>query len=409
MLRSCLQVNDADVEDNSTPSCVPRGCVFYIGLNGAVTVPRPSFRCSRCSYVLRLHPSDVGCFPSSPDSPGAWFDTTLLDFIHDMRTRAPYSAGNTSAILQHLSCGGPAVPRTYADAAVSAATHWAFVQGNMAAEVLGLESGPLDGQAGPWAECPCCWRRCPMLSTDACLGFRRFRKSAASSLLLQPLSTGDLFIPAATVRARLAQRKGTQSALLEPGACADFKAAKLFGRRHAHYDQLGIAAIVCAHGFVVSMTNLYTPENFTYYELLLESANSKVGLDNVDVLFMDVACSFEVYYKRCVVCGRGAARYPDLTRAGVCRVCRPSGLPPVRFAIGPWHIGPHKPQCNVEYNSRYMDGVGLMFGDNIEQLWAAIKRQWSLAAYMSPAAHQDRLVSLVRVHFPGGSVPPQSP
>ena len=57
------------------------------------------------------------------------------------------------------------------------------------------------------------------------------------------------------------------------------------------------------------------------------------------------------------------------------------GLPELCFAIGPWHIKPHKPECNVRYNSRYMEGLGLTFGDLVEHLWADIRKHWYITAY----------------------------
>ncbi len=65
------------------------------------------------------------------------------------------------------------------------------------------------------------------------------------------------------------------------------------------------------------------------------------------------------------------------------------------FAIGPWHIRPHAPRCNLLYNSRYMEGLGLTYGDVIEHLWADIRPYWYTMVYMSPAARQDFLTLLV--------------
>lgn len=71
-------------------------------------------------------------------------------------------------------------------------------------------------------------------------------------------------------------------------------------------------------------------------------------------------------------------------------------LPKVPFAIGPWHIRPHKAECNVRYNSRYMCCLGFVYGDLIEHLWANIRRHWYITAYMSPAAGEDFITGLVR-------------
>ncbi len=56
------------------------------------------------------------------------------------------------------------------------------------------------------------------------------------------------------------------------------------------------------------------------------------------------------------------------------------------------------------YNSSYVEGAGLTYGDLIEHLWADIRKHWSMTAYMSPAMRQDYIRGLV-----GGSAAfPQS-
>jgi hypothetical protein len=120
---------------------------------------------------------------------------------------------------------------------------------------------------------------------------------------LQPLSLNSLFSPEEEVRARLEERQKLASTSsgsldLEATACTDFKAAAAFSSRAAHYDRMGIAAFVCRHGFVACMVSLHTPENFTYYEMLLEALHDKMDLANVDAIFLDVACKFEAYYDR---------------------------------------------------------------------------------------------------------------
>ncbi|KAG2435357.1 hypothetical protein HXX76_007430 [Chlamydomonas incerta] len=195
---------------------------------------------------------------------------------------------------------------------------------------------------------------------------------------------GDLWVPEEAVATRLEQRQklarveaGLQ---LEGAACSDFKAAKEASSRTANYDRMGVAALVCRHGFVVSMASLMTPENFVYYELLLEAVAAKMDLAAVKAVFLDVACKFEGYYE-----GMRAEMADD----GV-------ALPLLVFAVGPWHIMPHKPECHVRYNLRLMEGLGLTFGDLIEHLWADIRKHWYIMAYMSPAARQDFMTMLVK-------------
>lgn len=58
---------------------------------------------------------------------------------------------------------------------------------------------------------------------------------------------------------------------------------------------------MCRHEFVLAAVNLFTAENFVYYELLLkkllhmydESKGRKLHC-----IFVDIACQFEAYWKR---------------------------------------------------------------------------------------------------------------
>ncbi|GLC43675.1 hypothetical protein PLESTM_001502900 [Pleodorina starrii] len=343
--------------------------VRFVSLDGSVEVPYPCFKCRHCPAQLptvrQLHPMEIGCFPSTPDRPAAWFDSRLMQHVCFLRAESPCSASAYSKTLQrHHAANGLPTPAGITDAVGTAAAHWDRVQSLMrTSEFLGVETfcaaggggssdtadtGPVG--RGAWTDCPACWRQCVAVSGDACMGLRRFRAAASGSLDLLPLAAGDLFIPERLVVERLKQR----GKMADPDAvsCSEFKAAKVFGRRAANYDRLGVAAFVCRHGFVPAMVSLHTEENFVYYEVLLEALRQRMDLPSVKAVFLDVACKFEGYYNKV---------FQELNL--------PAGLP---FAIGPWHIRPHKPECNVRYNSRYMPGLGLTFGDLIEHLWADI-------------------------------------
>jgi hypothetical protein len=68
----------------------------------------------------------------------------------------------------------------------------------------------------------------------------------------------------------------------------------------------------------------------------------------------------------------------------------------LRFAIGEWHLLPHKKQCHLQYNAKFMMGAGLVFGDVIEHLWSESRPHSRMTVYMSAAARQDYLTQLVR-------------
>ncbi|KAG2438299.1 hypothetical protein HYH02_010996 [Chlamydomonas schloesseri] len=358
--------------------------LLYVTLQGSVAVTQPSYTCKHCSYVRVIHSSEMGCFPSTPKQSRAWFDVALLRHVQHARAVNPTAA---SALSQTLALDHAAIGHSTPDSVLKAvplaATHLARVE-HMLESALLSDAIRGDSSASQWLDCPACWRCCVAISGDACMGLRRFKAAARSSMQLKPLYGGDLFVSEDVVATRLEKRQKlarTEAGVqLEGAACSDFKAAKETGSRTAHYDRMGVAAIVCRHGFVISMASLLTPENFVYYELLLEAAAAKMDLAAVKAVFLDVACKFEGYYER--------MREADADDG--------AGLPDLTFAIGPWHIKPHKPECHVRYNSRLMEGLGLTFGDLIEHLWADIRKHWYIMAYMSPAARQDFMTMLIK-------------
>ncbi|EFJ39608.1 hypothetical protein VOLCADRAFT_100765 [Volvox carteri f. nagariensis] len=403
----CLQCLTADWAEREGPPTAPSTqtasgeTVRFVAVQGSIEAPYPCFRCRHCPaqlpFVRQVHPLEIGCFPSTPDRPVAWFDWGLMQQVCFLRAESPCSASAYSKMLQRQhAINGLPTPAGIADAVGTAAAHWDRVQSLMrTCELLGVDdilalepsnatrgASTSDAAAGAvaaagggrWMDCPACWRQCVAVSGDACLGLRHFKAAASGSLDLQPLAAGDLFISEKLVMERLKER----GKMADPDAvsCSKFKAAKVFGRRAANYDRLGVAAFACRHGFVPAMVSLHTEEDFVYYEVLLEALKQRMDLASVKAVFLDVACKFEGYYKRI---------YEELDL--------PAGLP---FAIGPWHIRPHKPECNVRCNSRYMPGLGLTFGDLIEHLWADNRRHWYITAYMSPAARQDFINGLVR-------------
>jgi len=221
-----------------------------------------------------------------------------------LRAETPCSASAYSKMLQRQhSANRLPTPAGIADAVGNAAAHWDRVQSMLrSSEFLGTNSThasdlpPSLSTGFSWTDCPACWRECVAISGDACVGLRRFRAAASSSLDLQPLAAGGLFVPEHQVAERLVQR----GKMADPDAvaCSQFKAAQVFGRRAANYDRLGVAAFACRHGFVPAMVSLHTEENFVYYEVLLEALNKKMDLVAMKAVFMDVACKFEGYYNR---------------------------------------------------------------------------------------------------------------
>ena len=125
-----------------------------------------------------------------------------------------------------------------------------------------------------WEKCPCCWGTCQALMGDACLGLTRLRAAAKSLHALRPFDCGDAFIPGAAVKDLLAERQKLDRGLLDPPSCVDSKAAKPLGKLSPVMATTGMAALVCRHEFVAVAANMFTPEIFCYYDIMLQRALS---------------------------------------------------------------------------------------------------------------------------------------
>ncbi len=114
---------------------------------------------------------------------------------------------------------------------------------------------------------------------DACLGITRLRAAGSSSHELRPFFTDGPFLSNALVQHHVAERQNLDVNLLTP-ACADFQAVGSLGRRSKYFDIMGMAALVCRHEFVMTAVNLFTEENFAYYDLMLAEVLKQYSQEN---------------------------------------------------------------------------------------------------------------------------------
>ena len=57
-----------------------------------------------------------------------------------------------------------------------------------------------------------------------------------------------------------------------------------------------MAALVCRHEFVAFAVNMFTPENFCYYDIILERMLKQYSQESgrlLMCLFLDIACQFQ--------------------------------------------------------------------------------------------------------------------
>lgn len=152
-----------------------------------------------------------------------------------------------------------------------------------------------------WQKCPCCWRTCQALMGDACLGITRLRAAASSSHALAPFESNGSFIDDKEVQRLLVERQKLDSRLLDAPACVDFKAAMFVGKLSPGMDTTGMAALVCRHEFVAVAVNMFTPENFCYYDIRLERMQQQYSQDpdrQLVYFFLDIACQFQGHWNR---------------------------------------------------------------------------------------------------------------
>ena len=136
---------------------------------------------------------------------------------------------------------------------------------------------------------------------DACLGLTRLRAAAKSSHGLTSTFTDGYFVPDDQVKDLLAERTQYDRSLLDPPSCVEFKAAKPLGKLSAVMDTTGMAALICRHEFVAAAVNMFTPENFVYYDIMLASVLKQFdGSEDRHLrsFFLDIACQFKPYWAR---------------------------------------------------------------------------------------------------------------
>ena len=65
-----------------------------------------------------------------------------------------------------------------------------------------------------------------------------------------------------------------------------------------------MAALVCRHESVMTAVNLFTEENFAYYDLMLADALKQYSQENgrrLQCFFLAIACHFKPYWNRCAL------------------------------------------------------------------------------------------------------------
>ncbi|ORY93787.1 hypothetical protein BCR43DRAFT_346228 [Syncephalastrum racemosum] len=164
------------------------------------------------------------------------------------------------------------------------------------------------------------------------------------------------------------------------GKCSsNFKAEEtaMTSRSRNQFHETGLFGSACArHGIPLEFTDIYeSGEKFKYPLAILNVLTEQYG-NNIGVMY-DIACRFKSKMHR---------EFPALQES--------QGT----VAIGVFHAYAHSVECQVEYNPRYLHGLGLTDGEGMERLWSYLGRFVPITRQMTA---QNRVMTLCHAleHF----------
>ncbi|OJT05167.1 hypothetical protein TRAPUB_3992 [Trametes pubescens] len=134
---------------------------------------------------------------------------------------------------------------------------------------------------------------------------------------------------------------------------ADEKKEKTHGTK---FDDTGLMALVCRHDIVLFLANVDTPgEQQKYGIALLERLFQHVPAEATVAAFYDIGC----------VLDRSIHTYDLLPESIVSRLI---------FATSVMHAYGHQWACQLVYNPRLREGLGLSEGEGTERVWSKFRK-----------------------------------
>ncbi|KAL6745971.1 hypothetical protein V8C86DRAFT_2959082 [Haematococcus lacustris] len=372
--------------------------VEYVSMQHRCSLRIPQRICTGCNNAVSVSPVPHGCWGNTPKEPSIWFDQTLLQAYSPAMAHAMSMSGYTEMIhtVHHPYTLHPERRPIRVDALSSAYfSYQAAAHGATTLTALGcsrLPTGPFadcplcvtlpeeegaagagpfdaDGAAGGGAEGLCARTPYPVaFSIDAVQKFCHFKSAGLASQAIQPrISTYvDIGLDGldevvqrrhAAGQLNLAYSmsggdQGVDHSCLAQLSCSRPTAAKAAARG---IDIYGVVGATCCHGVPARglFCDMRTPEQFTYYLLLLERALLHVTSCHI---YVDFACRLKKTWKNYV---------------GV------HGLRPAWADVELWvpwmHAASHDQPCQMENNARFQEGAAWRVGEQAEQLWAGLK------------------------------------
>ncbi|KAF9037521.1 hypothetical protein BJ165DRAFT_1314737, partial [Panaeolus papilionaceus] len=163
-----------------------------------------------------------------------------------------------------------------------------------------------------------------------------------------------------------------------------FKAAKEDTRGasdSAKYDDTGLMSLVCRHDIPLFLANIDSPGERQKYSVALILWFFQFVPENATVTVLyDIGCVLDKSVKM------------------VLQYITPHISPRVRFATTAMHAYAHRWSCQLRYNPRLCDGLGLTDGEGVERVWSRMRKLIVLVRSSSRARRlfiTDRFIDFI--------------
>ncbi|XP_063442474.1 uncharacterized protein LOC134722776 [Mytilus trossulus] len=220
-------------------------------------------------------------------------------------------------------------------------------------------------------ECPACFSTLPKIySFDA--DFQLVRKASSGKQWAEPKHSNKFFLDQASVDAFMGNYYEDRG---KPDVeCNDFQAGNHLRSKNKNKKlaETAVFGSTCRHEFPKYFFSLKHGERLGYAVYLLRKLLEEENSDDKDPLYImyDIACSLESHLKK----------QNDQ-----------SILDKVQFAIPIFHCYGHKMACQVLYNPRKKNGIGLTDGESLERLWSYLGKFSKITKEMTPENRIDLL------------------
>ena len=152
---------------------------------------------------------------------------------------------------------------------------------------------------------------------------------------------------------------------------ADEKKEKTLGTK---FDDTGLMALVCRHDVVLFLANIDTPgEQQKYGVALIDHLFSHLPSTATAVVFYDIGCVLDRSLHQ-VCASRHRLRLTIWLKRPQFDILPDSIMERLLFATSVMHAYGHQWACQLVYNPRLREGLGLTEGEGTERIWSKFRK-----------------------------------